>query len=488
VTTTRIPEPEILSRLDLTPGRWDVDACRPVRGEPCTNNVDRSMKAPVDETEISRVIRAHEMMHAKVSPAHDMDKWIDRKIASHGSLIAVEELRVNFLCGKIGFNVKDHLADGGETSDGERLVAINDWSGAVQMTIAAAGTASLKPFLNGVRRHNRLWGTVLLDISKRAIKEMEKAARSGDLSSTFIHAETGLAPLGFIHTERIAQWIDRLCGMAPPEEQPEPAKGKSKESEDGKEEDSSATSHSNKNLREQEEYTERTRSIKPTTPEHTVPYWGTLNIGRLPLPVCASGTLGKKRVAANTGRSPRRLHRYMTDPQKRIFDKTIRGTGGIVIIDASGSMSFSRDHIKQIMVNAPGCTVLSYSDMHHGDNEPNAYILADKGKLATELPRQGSGNGVDYPAIEWAVKQRKRSSTPIIWVTDGGVCGPSQGFSAILAMQCIDFCKKNNIIVVPNVEESVKMLTDLRVGKTIKSHWPYMFRNTYREQTGTVLR
>ena len=117
------PEPEILTREDTDNGRWDVDHVAPRRGLPVTNIVDRIMRAPGDDTEMSRVIRAHEMMHAKVSPAHDMDAWVERKIASVEALKACEELRVNLLCQKAGFDVQKHLSDDGETADGERIAA-----------------------------------------------------------------------------------------------------------------------------------------------------------------------------------------------------------------------------------------------------------------------------------------------------------------------------------------------------------------------------
>jgi len=141
------------------------------------------MYAPTDDDEKARVFRAHEMMHAKVSPANDMDSWVARQIASAQSLILTEELRVNYLCSKAGFDMS-HLADGSELADGERMGATRDWAGCVAMAVATAGTGGNKLFLNGVRRHNREWGEILLKISKRAMKEMKKADKDRNLAST----------------------------------------------------------------------------------------------------------------------------------------------------------------------------------------------------------------------------------------------------------------------------------------------------------------
>jgi hypothetical protein len=206
----------------------------------------------------------------------------------------------------------------------------------------------------------------------------------------------------------------------------------------------------------------------------------------MPMPVLSKGNLGKRRVASNMGMRPRRMHRMITDPQMRIFDKVIRGTGGVVIIDGSGSMSFSREQLTKIIENAPGATVAVYTD--RGDpNMTNLWVVSHKGKMVNELPSVGQGNGVDFPAIEWGVKQKQTSKSPIIWVTDGGVCGAHGNYEAVLAMQCINFCKKNNIVVVPHVDEAVDQLKKLKSGDKAVSIYPEMFKRTYKELNGTEL-
>jgi hypothetical protein len=470
VTVGHVPEPEWLGRKDTESGQWQIQDCEARRGVPATAIVERIMIAPSATTESARVIRAHEMMHAKVSPAGEWEQWQNRKIATKASLVACEELRVNFLCGVAGFDVMKHLTDGTETADGERLACTNDWRSAVHMAIATAGTASSKPFLTGVRRHNRLWGKALLSISKRAVKEMNNARMTGKLASTEVEHRSGLAPLGFLFTEKLAEWVDRIAGMPPKEEEKEETKKGGVSSADGK---TITITHSNEgenkaNPYYEEEYLNKISKVAPDSMSRaSTPYWGELEIEKLPLTVVAKGNLGKRKVASNVGRSPRRLHRYMTDPQRRIFDNKKKGMGGVVVMDASGSMTLTRDDVRKMLEASPGCTVLAYSDI--GTGKPNAWILADKGRMVAEedFPEMGSGNGVDFPALEWGVKHKQHSSSPVVWVTDGGVCGPNQGFSEMLANQCTSYSYEKKVIIVEDADTCVDVLNKLKNGTHI---------------------
>jgi hypothetical protein len=491
MATIHTPHPELLSRKDVAVGNWQVDSCEPKRGIPATNVVTKQMLAPSHDTDVARAIRAHEMMHAKVSPAHDFAQWISRGLASQQALIVAEELRVNFLCGKAGFNMKSHLTDGSETADGERVSATDDWTAAVHMCIATAGTASHKAFLTGIRRGNRKWGKMLLTIGKQAMKEIEKSYKTGTLASTEIEKASGLYPLGFIHTERIAEWIDRLAQFNPNDEPEE-----ENEKVDSEEEAvGGAGAKKDAEVKPKHTGTEKAKEgtgvkrkiadVSATTASSRIPTWVELKIERLPMPKLTRGNLGKRKVASDTGRNPRRMHRLLTDPQKRVFDKTIRGMGGVVLIDASGSMSFNHDQIRRIVEASPGCTVAMYSTV--GDNNTNLWILAEKGKMCDKLPRAGGGNGVDHPALEWAIKQKQRSSTPVIWVTDGGVTGQHDNMNDTLTMQCIKTSLKHNVIILPYVEEAVETLGKMKNGHKPKRTWPSVFQRTYHNLEGRSL-
>ena len=488
-------EPNLLGRKDLAHERWVVEDCRAVRGEPRTDIANRVMFAPSSDGELERVVRAHEMMHAKVSPSPEqMEVFVTRSVASATAMTVVEELRVNYLCQQAGFDVKNHLADGNELSAGEQLAKSNDWAGAVATCIATVGTAGHKPFLNGVRRHNRAWGDALVDIGKRAMKEMRKSHQSRTLASTDTH--DGIAPYGFIHTERLGEWVDRLASFPPPKSRKnDPKKGKgSGEGEGvGKSDDGDKTGEHSAEYQDGDSEGDKEGNPhgKVVPADHGgATRWAELVVSREPLPRYHYGSMGKKRIATNMGRRPRRLHRYMTDPAKRVFDKTVRGSGGMVIIDASGSMSFSTEQIAQIIENAQGATVMIYSDRYRtGGEHPNAWVVADKGRMVenVEYIDYGHGNGVDFPAIEWGVKNRQYKNTPLVWVTDGGVCGANDGFSELLSMQCLTYARQHKYIVVGDIEEAITQLHNLKVNGKAQSVYPYMFRKVWYDHMGTPL-
>jgi hypothetical protein len=481
------PLPAMLARQDVEHGKWKVEHCRPVRGEPATSVSEKIMLVPTTDSDLARVIRAHEMIHAKISPtAEQFEQWIGREVASETAMIAVEELRVNYLAQKAGFDVKNHLSDGSELNAGERMAQTNDWAGAVAMCIATAGTAGHKQFLNGIRRHDRAWGDALLDIGKRAVKEIRKADKHGHLGSSKVpDSHSGLpAPYGFANTERLAEWLDRLADFAPPERRKEKGKGKGKDDDKAEGVDKS---HGNKGENDEARRDgERHKGITPS--ESSGGTWGELRIERCPMPKISKGIMGKKRIATNMGRRPRRIHRMLTDPAMRVFDRTTKGTGGMVIIDASGSMSFTTQQIHEIITHAPGATVAIYSDRNN-KNTTNFWIVADKGRMVENVDNcdYGYGNGVDFPAIQWGVKNRRNPKAPLVWVTDGGVCGLNDGYSDKLAIQCLTYARKNKFIVVPHVGEAIRQLKQMSNGGTAKSVYPMMFVELWKELMGETL-
>ena len=490
------PLPEMLGRKDKDSGAWQVDTCAPVRGKPMTNVVTKHMVVPVGDEQVDRVIRAHEMAHARFSPADDFPKWIERKIATENALIVVEEVRVNFLIKKAGFDV-DLLADGSELTTGMRVAEQGDWTSAVYTAVGYSVCGGGKDFLTGVRRVNRAWGTTLRDIVKAVEKEFVKAHKTGTLGSTEVDERTGLAPMGFAHTERIAEWIDRLANPPVDENENEDGESEAKQENEAKQEGNAKkdTKNGNGATDKPQQPKADPKKVKPTEPSRrgsgAVPTWGKLIVGTLPLTRKAHGGLGRKRTASNIGRNPRRIGNALVDPEKRVFDRYKKGNGGIVLIDGSGSMSLTNKDILDLTVASPGCTVAVYS-ADRNNVKPNLLVLAKDGKMVDKLPERNGGNGVDGEAIRWAIKQRKRSSTPIVWITDGqvhglGTGGAYGGYHDILAMDCIKEVLKNKVFMAHNVKDGLTLLKQLSVGKKPQRWYPRMWQQTYQQLNGKRL-
>lgn len=478
----RAPQPEMIGRKDHEHGRWTVGDSPATRGVPHTDLHNRKMVAPHGDDDLDRAIRGHEMMHAKVSPTPgEMMAWIARENASRDSLIAVEEARVNALCTQVGIPVDKYLADGTEKAAGKKLAERGDLRALVHGAVACAGTVGGKEFIKGVRSESKGLAKVLASIQKEVMKNLNGIHR-GALAQV---GEDGELGKGFSHVERIAEWVDRLIDDMEDEakrrEEEERRKDESRkddsgdDSEDDEEDDDEEKKPRGKKPESNPDPSDPTK--KRRGPSRTsIPLWGKLRIEKLPMPDATKGNLGRKRVASDTGKNPRRMHRYFTD--RKVFDRTSKGMGGVVVIDASGSMSFSHDDIREIVEAAPGCTVAMYTDLLRDKTTPNLWVLAERGRIckADKMPGFRAGNVVDLPALKWAVSRRQRSTAPVVWVSDGGVTGEGDSGHEALNRQVMRYVTQQRIICAPNVAKAKEMLAKLRTGGTVTSDVPYYLK------------
>lgn len=483
-TTTHRPLPEALTRNDTDTGGWSVDGCGMERGVPHTNIPNRVMVAPHHDHPVARVIRAHEMIHAKVSPL-DIAPWVARGIATETSLRACEEYRVNHLVKKAGFDTKV-LLDGSERLSAERFVATDDWASTLLLAVSTANTGGYREVLKVVRKHKPTWARVIEDVVKRMNREVRKRR---DLASTATN-EFG-SVLGFQFTELIAEWCDRLGAITPPEtpKSPEGGSGSDDKTDDktgdktGDDGGDSDTPTPPKRGRGRPRKSDTVPTDNPhgkigIAPTHTIPDWFPLAVEKLPTPISVTGAIGKKRVASNSGRHPRRLHRLLTDPQKRVFDRVIRGKGGVVLIDCSGSMRLNESEVRELTEVSHGATVLAYTvqnwvrDDDGVPTSPNAWVLSERGRMANltdGLPFQGMANGVDLPALKWAVENRKHPNAPIVWVCDGYVTGHRDQGHPLMTKVCYEFARRNRIILVPDVPQALDALRRLGRGEKVRN-------------------
>ena len=231
----------------------------------------------------------------------------------------------------------------------------------------------------------------------------------------------------------------------------------------------------------------KTNPIAPRSGRGNVPQWAELKVRKLNLTRHAPGGLGRKRRATDMGRNPRRIGNALADPQKRIFDSTKKGNGGVVIIDGSGSMALTTEDIVKIVDSAHGATVAVYST-DSANVKDNLLILAEKGKMVQELPPRSGGNGVDAPALKWGIGQKQHAKAPVVFVTDGMVHGINQGYEDLLAMDCINLVLRNNVVVRKNVAEAVKALDEIKAGRKPARWFPSAWKRTWSTVNGTELR
>lgn len=440
--SNRTAFPEWLSRDDTAAESWVVSPGTPQRGDAWTDITNRRMRVPGGDDEVSRVIRAHEMVHAKVSPIRGVPSDLAAEVeVSTEALVAAEEFRVNMLAAQAGFDM-DELRDGSEKRAGELMGKNTAWNDAVRAVCAMAGTKAANDFLRGVASTNKEMADNLRIVHRELKKRWKQALRDHDvdkLSST--EPATRFyenVPEGFVRfTVPIAKYLDNVTSSdsgddpyaSDPGDSPVPDGDVLKGAEVGK----------------FAKLVERT----------------------LPKPKHVDGRFGRKRKPSAIGKHPRRIDRMLTDPDKRIFDRRAKSRGGVILIDQSGSMSLDDDDIWRIIEHAPGCVIIGYAHRPGSEHEPNVWVLADRGKVVDHVPYGNSGNGVDGPAIRFAASKRRKGE-PFVWVCDGVVTDAIHDTTYHnLDVECIRLVRKHGIHMVDNVEEAVTALKQVANGSRL---------------------
>jgi len=445
--------PEWLTRRDETPSPWTVMVGAAARGEAWTNRMERIMRVPDGNDQVARVIRAHEMMHAKVSPMLMDPTPFD---VSEATLRAAEEYRVNVLVGEAGFDL-EYLTDGSEKTSGKRLAESGDWNNLVTFMAATAGTKSATDLIAGVRSVNPDMAAALKEVEKaiinkwheacgrkRGITKYDRQRAAATIGST-IKGVDGY-PAGFLtFTIPLARMLETFMRY--------------EDETDGDPTEPGDT----------EEFPNAEQIKKDRTGKEKLLKFRSVVVADLPLTRRINGSFGRKRKAAAVGRNPRRMHRMLTDPQRRIFDQTTRGNGGLVLVDMSGSMKLEREDIMRMLEAAPGCTVIGYGILRNEDNDPNLWILAEDGKVCEEVPDLGLTNGNDGPAIKFAARKRRKGE-PFIWVTDGsihngGYLTAHAEASPNLFQECAALIVKHSIHQIRTVDEAVEALKNPAEGR-----------------------
>lgn len=442
---------------DVLDTSWGAAVVPASRGLPFTDFENRRMGAPAGNHPSAKAVRAHELVHATISPMHLTDELIEQLQVSHEAIVLAEEMRVNFVLSqradRLGVDMKA-LKDGSELRDAKAAVMGKDFVtvlSTVCSTMFAGAERSVArevqgayPVIRAFRKQvKRLLArdhyVASTQITHHPIVVREELPvgdpRDNGLGYVEKHSSAPL-PRGFTSTVEIAQIIDGLL----------PRKGE-------------GTSEYNERISELGEKGETARGEGAAN-------WATLRFGAVPLNGNGTGFLSRTRKASGLGRVPRRLHRLLTDPERRVFDRVARKSGGVVLVDGSGSMSLTSNDLREIVRAAPGCTVAVYS-YPHGSTAPNIWIVARQGRYAlpVDFPDIGADNCVDVPAINWAVSKRDHPTDPVIWVSDGHVTIPHAGMTHQAGVDAVNACHAGKVVQVLNVEAAVETLREAAQGK-----------------------
>jgi hypothetical protein len=437
--TDIIPLPEVLTRADAETGVWSVEFGSCNRGDAWTDHNKREMRVPTGNSPQARLVRAHEMAHARVSPTKTT-ATVAELAGEFGARVleCVEELRVNTLIARLGFDL-GVLADGSEKPGGERIAANGDranWNEAVAFTTACVGSpTALRDWLSGIRKGSPDWSKAL---SKMA-KQLEKTATG--MSSREMADTTPLedgTPTGYVTTMReigrvVKAYLDSALG-------------------DGAE----FSSELARQIK---------RASEPGGRRPPSGRWAEMILMELPLTEKVdSPRLGRHRRPAAKGTRVTFPSNAIRDPARRVFAGAAPAPGGIVVIDQSGSMDLTSEHLDELLSISPSLTVIGYSH-RPGDfaRTPNTWVLARGGRrVATEhLPQGNVGNGVDMPVLEYAARLR-RPGEPLIWVCDGQTTDSND--HPFGAVEVAEFVRRNRVHCVKSVDG---LIPELKAGRPV---------------------
>ena len=403
---------------EIAPGPWRVERGAPARGRASCDLVARVLEVPLGGDATARVVRAHELVHARVSPhprhLADALEEVDTR-----ALECAEELRVNELLARLGHDV-GRLVDGSERTGGERVAVAGDWAEAVCFAVAVAGTGAERPFLAGVRRGRPEW-MAGLRATVRAARARVAGTPSARLAAT-APDEVG-RPRGFAEsTLEVARLLTRARGSRAPLGPDELRRFRRALADGGR-----------------------------RAPSGRFAELALVDARALARPSVA--TLRRARPSV-TGVDLRYPSRLATDPLRRAFATPSRAVGGVVLVDQSGSMAIDVEELSGLVRRSPGALVLGYSH-RPGDHgvTPNAWVLVAGGRVATSVPAGNVGNGVDGPALRLALAERRRGE-PVVWVTDGQVTDSNDYPDEALALECARLVERHGVVLVRTLADA----------------------------------
>lgn len=398
---------------------WTVSDSPSGGGGTDTRRAD--MFAPLGSTATERMIRNHELIHARITPrtaAHEAAK-------KHGVTVDAlqwsEDYRVGLLQTRLGLIDSDALTHE-EAAQFAKVFAKSPrmMAGALLATYST------------LHQRNRLVAAALaggydpddMEELVQAVGEITRLAYPSRRPGRRRPSSARFKPAGFAkHTVPLAQLFDARFPENPPP--------------GGMSEDA----------RQSHKRVQRIRG--------DAKLWGVVEkIIRLPLVRSVRPRRPLGRRFRDCGVVPSAVHRLPVD--MAIFATRQRARGGTILCDASGSMGYDDSDLERIISMAPAATIAFYSG-HPSAAGPvgNIVIAAAGGKAATVAETYtalaGGHNYIDGPALRWLAKQ----DGPRIWVSDQevGGAGHDYGRGGPCHAECLSICYAANIQIVGSIDE-----------------------------------
>jgi len=456
------PYPEI-----VTGEKWEVVGTVNNSPDGSTDNLNRQMTVPLDREceecgiNHSRMVRRHELGHAKWSPK-TMGKLKPgvRAEAVH----VLEEVRVNHLL----HENKLALSEPSECLDviQQKTMKLVYESGIAEIILMGLASRWRVPDNDPDRKYDRYkyndeWIVMsscfdmirndpnVTDFRKNQIMYAQRVI------TKFMHNITNHSwgqTISYRKVQKYAEPLSKILDMFRDKpEHDEVYKPAPKPTAPGMDEGEGEAQESNElggGSLEQRTKDDITELLYSSSDGHGE--WGVMFTHQPPLSVNLQSRLknGRSYRPADFGYNPKYINRYCID--KKIFKQKVTALGGTILIDASGSMSFNGQDILEVMQQLPAVTIAMYNGK---SNTGDLRIIAKNGKRVTEKyldEHSGYGNVVDGPALEWLGKQPPRR----LWVSDMAVFGGRGDTSGFNLMADVNkLVRRYNIINLKNIEE-----------------------------------
>jgi hypothetical protein len=404
--------------------KWTVSDSPGGGGGTDTRKAD--MFAPLSDSPTARMIRNHELIHARITPAVSAGEAAKKHEVSAEALQWAEDYRVGRLQTRMG------LVDAEAFTEAEAAVFVK---GIVHSPRLVAG--ALMATLSTTDQYCRLFDAIqaaapAAGIDDRDIDDMATAIEEiVDMAYPHRRRRRGRMPKdqrftkrGFTaHTVPLARMFDERFPVAPPP-------GHERRDE------------------------ETRRATKQVQRVKGAGRWGVIErIVKLPHSRTVRPRRPISRRFSDMGVIPSAVHRLPVDGA--IFSVKRRARGGTILCDASGSMAYDDADIERIITEAPAATIAFYSGFHSSTGYAGRIVIAaSAGKAATvgEVYKalKGGNNFIDGPALRWLAKQ----PGPRWWVSDEevGGAGGDFGIGGPCWQECRMICSAGSIQSVRSID------------------------------------